>query len=106
MILQIPISADPAQTMTVQLGEVKYYLEIKYNSRNGVWVLDLYEDATRAPLALGLPILLGQDLLEPYNFGIGSLAAVDLSAQGKDAGADDLGERVVLCWVSPDEVFA
>lgn len=106
MIIQIPLSADPAQSLTVQLGDVKYYFEARYNSRNGVWTLDMYDDATRAPIVLGMALVLGQDLLAPYNLGIGSLGLVDTSAQSKDAGADDMGDRVVLCWVSPDEVIA
>jgi hypothetical protein len=105
VIIQIPLTADPAQNFTTQLGAVKYYLEVKYNSRSGVWTLDLYDDATRAVIALGLPIVLGQDLLEPYNFGIGSLVAIDLNATSTDAGADDLGTRVALFWTSPDETF-
>lgn len=105
MIIQIPLTADPAQNFTTQLGEIKYYFEVKFNSRNGVWTLDMYDDVTRAVIALGLPIVLGQDLLEPYNLGIGSLAALDLNATSTDAGADDLGTRVALFWTSPDETF-
>lgn len=105
MIIQMPLTSDPSQTFTTQLGSVKYYFEVKFNSRNEVWTLDLYDDASRDVIALGLPIVLGQDLLEPYNFGIGSLVALDANAQGQDAGADDLGARVFLYWASPDETF-
>ena len=53
-----------------------------------------------------LPLVIGQDLLEPYNFGIGRIFCFDTSNQGIDAGPDDLGERVKVYWFSPDEVTA
>lgn len=105
MILELPLSADPSQSFTCQLGNVKYFIQVRLNSRNGVWTLDLADDASREPMIVGVPIVLGVDLLGAYNFGIGSLIAVDLSATGKDATADDLGTRVSLYWVSPDEVL-
>lgn len=106
MIVELPLSTDPAQSFTCQLGGVKYYMEARYNSRNGVWTLDLYDDATRTAILLGLAIVLGTDLLEPYNLGIGRLMAVDTNNSGTDAGADDLGSRVTLNWISADETFA
>lgn len=106
MILELPISSDPAQSFTCQLGATKYYFVVRYNSRNGVWTLDLYNDATRAAILLGLALLTGSDLLEPYNLGIGRLLVVDGEGRGRDAGADDMGGRVTVNWISPDEVFA
>lgn len=103
MIAELPLSSDPSQSFTCQLGAVKYYCEAKYNSRNGVWSLDLYDDAARSPILLGMAIVLGVDLLEPYNLGIGRLVAVDGNATDRDATADDLGTRVTLNWISPDE---
>lgn len=105
MIAELPLSNDAAQAFTCQLGEVKYYFEARINSRNGVWTLDMYDDATRAPIIQGMALVLGQDLLAPYNFGIGSLVVIDNSAQGKEAGEEDLGARVAVYWVSPDEVL-
>lgn len=106
MILEIPVSNDPAQVFTTQLGEAKYVFDVRYNDRSGVWTLDLYEASTQALIVASLPLVTGQDLLEPYNFGIGSLLCVDGSGQGEDAGPDDLGDRVKLYWFSPDEVTA
>lgn len=105
-VVELPLSSAPAQSFTTQLGDKKFYIEVKFNSRNGVWTLDLYDDASREALLLGLPILLGVDLLDAYNLPYGGLIAIDRTGQGKDAGADDLGSRVALYWVSPDEEFA
>ena len=106
MILELPFSNDPAQVFTAQLGDTKYTIDAKYNDRSGVWTLDLYDAATQALVVASLPLVIGQDLLEPYNFGIGSILCVDTSGQGADAGPDDLGERVKVYWFSPDEVTA
>lgn len=106
MIAELPLSADPAQSFTCQLGGVKYFFDVRYNSRNGVWTFDLSDDATRTPILSGVAIVLGVDLLEPYNLGIGRLLAVDGEGRGRDAGADDLGSRVTLNWISPDEALA
>lgn len=105
MILELPLTADPAQTFTCQLGDIKYFIQVRFNSRSGVWTLDLLDDATRVLLLAGAPIVLGVDILEACNFGIGSLIAVDLSSTGLDATVEDLGTRVALFWVSPDEVL-
>lgn len=106
MIMEIPVSSDPAQVFTTQLGDVKYVLDIRFNDRSGVWTLDLYDDVSKALIAASIPLVVGQDLLEPYNFGIGSLLCIDGSGQGSDAGPDDLGDRVKLYWFSADEVSA
>lgn len=105
MILELPLAADPAQSFTCQLGTVKYFFVVRYNSRNGVWTMDLSYDASREPIIVGVPIVLGVDLLGAYNFNIGSLIAVDTSGTARDATADDLGSRVLLYWVSADEVL-
>lgn len=106
MIIQLPLSADPAQSFTTQLGASKYAFEVRYNSRNGVWTFDMADSATGVAIVTGCPILLGVDFIDPYNLGIGAMVAQDLSGQNKDAGADDLGTRVVVYWVSANETFA
>lgn len=106
MILELPLSSDPAQVFSTQLGDVKYTIEAKYNDRSGIWTLDLYDGPTRNLIVASLPLVIGQDILEPYNFGIGSTLCVDGTGQGRDAGTDDLGERVKVYWISADEVVS
>lgn len=106
MILELPLSSDAAQIFTTQLGDAKYTFDVKYNDRSGVWTLDLYDASTQLMMVASLAMVIGQDLLEPYNFGIGSLLCVDSSGQGLDAGPDDLGDRIRVYWFSPDEVVA
>ena len=103
MIIELPLSPDPSQRFTVQLGRVKYDFYVKFNSRSGVWTFDLSVASTKAVLLQSVPIVLGADLLEPYNLDIGRLIAADTSNRGRDAAADDLGTRVKLFWFSVEE---
>ena len=105
MIVELPFSSDAAQTMVTQLGDVKYQIEVKYNDRSGVWTMDLSDFLTQDPIVLSVPLVLGQDLSESYNFGIGRFLVVDTSGRGIDAGPDDLGGRVRVYWFSEDEVL-
>lgn len=105
MIIELPFSSDPAQTFTTQLGDVKYFFEAKYNDRSGVWTVDIADAVSQATLVQSLPLVLGQDLLEPYNFGMGSLLVVDTSGRGVEAGPEDLGDRIKVFWFSADEVL-
>ena len=74
-------------------------------------------ESTGEPLISGVPILIGCDLLEPYALGIGSMLAIDQQAaasngpdgflpDSEDAGADDLGKRVIVVFIAPGEVLA
>lgn len=105
MILELPFSADAGQIFTTQLADRKFVFDVKFNDRSAVWTLDLLDAVTQAVIISSLPLVLGQDLLEPYNLGIGSILCVDSTGQGVDAGPDDLGDRVKVYWLSPDEVL-
>lgn len=100
----LPFTNAPAQSFTVQLGEDKVFIEARWNSRNNRWSFDLYDDATREPYFIGQPIVLGQDFLDPYNFPLGALVAIDETGQGREADADTLGTSVNVYWIAPDEV--
>lgn len=106
MIIELPITSDAAQTFVTQLDDVKYQFDVIYNDRSGVWTMTITEYVAQTVIVNGLPIVLGQPLLEPYNFGIGELLVVDTSGSSRDAGADDMGTRVKVYWASADEVFA
>ena len=106
MILTLPMSNDPAQTFICQLGDTKYQFTVRFNDRSGTWSMDIADDVTGDYILTGIALLLGQDLLAPYNLGIGRMLVVDNASTGKDAGVDDLGVRVTVVWFSPDEVIA
>lgn len=103
-MLVIPFTSDPAQDFTVALGEAKYRLEARYNDRSESWTLDITRDADEEILVVGVPMLIGQDILKPYALGIGGIVVTDLANTGLDAGPDDLGSRVIVTWFSEDEL--
>jgi hypothetical protein len=106
MISEVPVASDPAQSFTTQLGPRKIQFDLRWNDRASVWVMDLTDDATGSVLLRGIPLVLGCDLLEPYNLGLGRLVVIDTSRTNTDASYDDLGTRVKLYWLSADEVPA
>lgn len=103
MIIELPLTSDPAQRFTVQLGRVKYDFYVKFNSRSGVWTVDLAVASTKAMLLKSIPVVLGADLLAPYNLAMGRLIAADTSNRSRDATVEDLGARVKLVWFSVEE---
>lgn len=103
---KIPFTDDPAQSFTVGLGGVKYLFDARYNDIGGFWTFDISLQASQVQLVAGVPILIGQDMLAPYALSIGGLFAIDEVSGGIDAGPEDLGSRVVVLWLSPDELAA
>jgi hypothetical protein len=108
-MLLVPFNSDPSNVFTTQLGDgVKYTFETRYNEgfsgEGGFWTFDLTRAIDSEKLLSGVPILLGQDLIEPYALGIGSLIPVDEANTDVDAGPDDLGVRVNVYWFSADEL--
>lgn len=103
MAVEIPFDSTPSRSFVTQLGRSKYRFETRFNDRSGVWTMDLTDATTSVPMVRSVPLVLGCDLLEPYPFGIGSIIVIDTANQGREAGAADLGDRVRVYWLSPDE---
>lgn len=106
-MLLLPFTADPAQTFDVQLGDTLFTFNVRYNERpnegDGVWSFDLIRTSDGVMLLSNVPILIGQDMLDPYALQIGALTASDTAGTSLDAGPDDLGDRVVVYWFGEDE---
>jgi hypothetical protein len=105
MPVLLPLTSTKEQ-FTVQLGVWSLTFLVYFNDRSQLWMFDVSDARANETLLCGAPIVLGQDLLEPYIFGIGSLVAIDTSQQGDEAGPDDLGDRVVVAYYTPDEMTA
>lgn len=63
---EIPLSPE-SQTFRVPLGSVTYRLTIVWNDISKGWVMDI-ADADDLPLAQGIPLVTGLDLLAQYKF--------------------------------------
>lgn len=80
---------------------VPYLFDVRWNVRDQGWYMDVRE-SDETPIVLGIKLVLGVYLGRRSNhdlFRNGVLVMVDLSIQGKDAGFDDLGVRVVMQYI-------
>jgi len=100
---EIPIEpAVYSQTFKVDLEDNTYNFRTIYNSRVGVWTFDLSDEAGTT-LAGGVTMVLGADLIDQYNLGIGALIMAEEGITGIDAGPDDLGSRILLIHLTEEE---
>lgn len=109
MPVELPLRSGISDyQFTSELDGTEYLFNVRWNSRNLTWYLDiLQEDET--PIRHGVPIVLGTPLAygetDPA-FPNGVLIAFDTSGSGLDAGFSDLGERIVLLFYTDAEVEA
>lgn len=100
---QVPVTNDAAQKFVTQLGDSKFEFDIQWNDRSGLFSLTLTNDDTKQIYFQGVPMVLGVDLLEPYNYAIGSLLLYDTTNRSIDANLDNLGDSVLLFWFTEQE---
>ncbi|MCA7083386.1 hypothetical protein K7G19_07205 [Cupriavidus sp. DB3] len=100
---EIPLSPEP-QRFTITLSGVDYRLTVQYRKAGDAgWILDI-ADANNAPLATGIPLVTGIDLLGQYrHLGF----AGRLWVQGADdpdnvPTYEDLGIGSHLFWVTDE----
>lgn len=94
-VFEIPIQPSLMQTMSISLVGVTYNLTFLYHDASqGGWTIDI-ADANGNPLACGLPLVSGEDILEQFAYlGIGG--KLILQTDGDPTGAvspgfNDLG---------------
>jgi hypothetical protein len=68
---EIPLRASTAQKFTIAMNSVTYTMRFTWCEPSSSWILDI-GDSVNAPLAQGIPIVTGADLLEQFAYlGIG-----------------------------------
>lgn len=100
----IPFTGLPAESLTLELGDRRLVFEALYSELSGVWSLSISEGGSA--LVAGLAVVIGVDLLAPYNLGIGRLYAVAIESPEVDAGEGELGIRVLLVHLTEGEASA
>ena len=96
-IYQIPLAANN-QKFNVQLNGTTYKFRTIY--RVDTWFLDIM-DSSETSIILGIPMLMGDDLLAQYQYLIsGSLYVINNNADQSQA-FDDLGVKILLYWEDP-----
>jgi len=103
-MLLLPLTSDPSRFFTTDLAGGEYTIETRYNVRSASWTFDVTRDIDGVRLVSGVPLLLGQELLSSYALKIGGMIASDLSNTETDAGPDDLGERLIVVYVTEQEL--
>lgn len=103
MISEIPLQSRPHK-FSIRLENIDLIFIVKWNDRSSIWTVDIIDVITNAPLLYSIPLVLGQNLLEPYHFNIGAIIMVDTTNQGADANISDLGTRVKMVWFSASEL--
>lgn len=87
-LLRIPVMDAPSQRMGLVLNGRRVTLTLNYNKMLDRWSFDLAIDT--APVLHGRRIVLGIDLLAPFNLGLGQVIAVDYEGKGADPGYSEL----------------
>lgn len=111
MAVVIPFAPSiPFQRFGCALDGNQYFFDARWNKRDGggAWYFDVYEEGGTA-IVQGIKIVLGIFLGRRVNhtlFRSGVIVATDLSAAGREAGLDDLGERVQVARFTTAEVLS
>lgn len=63
---EIPLSAQP-QTFNITLVGVTYGFTVTWNVVNASWMIDI-SDASGSPILSGIPMVMGADLLEQFDY--------------------------------------
>ena len=99
--IELPIAADtPHQSFSVQLDGALYTVRLRYNTRAGHWILDLFTFAGEQ-LVAGLALRLGVDLLSQYRSAEmppGSLFVLNYVDPYAEPDRDNFGQDVMLIY--------
>ncbi len=84
----------------------EYVFDIRWNSREESWYMSIF-DGEANPIRQNIKIVLGVKLgkrVTHADFPPGAMVAVDTTNRGIEAKYDDLGERVIVVYLSSAEV--
>ena len=107
----IPLTNAPSSIFEITLNDRVITMQTKFNVRgSGIdntlpyWTINLTEGDQ--PLAIGLALVLGADILRQLNLGLGAIFMVDLTDTHTEATADSLGTDIVMVYTTPEELEA
>jgi hypothetical protein len=99
--IALPIAAGVVdQSFSIKLDGAVYHFRLRYITRAAVWVLSIGA-ADAAPIASGLVVRLGVDLLAQFSddrFPPGRLFALNFVDPYVEAGRDNFGRDVALIY--------
>ncbi|MCH8821328.1 hypothetical protein IID23_02270 [Patescibacteria group bacterium] len=100
----IPLTSNASSIFEIEIEDRLLTLQTKFNGRAGTWTLNI--DEGDIPLAIGITLVLGVDIIRQLNLEIGALLCFDTSEQGVDAEIDTLGSQVLLMHLTEEEIAA
>jgi hypothetical protein len=100
---EIPLTNDVSQTFSTDLNGTNYNFRVIWNERLGVWSMTIYDVDFNVIIA-GVALLIGTDIIKSLNSSIGGMVVADSDGTNRDATVDDLGTRVKLIYLTPEEV--
>lgn len=104
MPTEIPLRPLPSSKFNIQLANRILTITTKYNSRGAespFWTINIAEGDNS--IIEGIPLLLGAEILAPFNLGIGAMFLFDFTGTGTDATDTSLGTTVRLIYYTPEE---
>jgi len=102
---ELPIIDAPSQAFTTTLAGRRCDFRVNYSTWANRWSFDLDVDGVR--VLSGRRIVVGVDLLAPFNLGVGSLIAAPWGEDGIEPGRKELPSgRVRLFHYDPAEAAA
>lgn len=95
----VPLTSVP-QDFNIVLAGVQFRIVCKWNEFSG-WIIDLYDGVSQAPIIMNIPLVVGCDLLEQYQYtGIqGSLIVYTDGDQYAVPTLDNLGGESNLYYL-------
>ncbi|ARG16077.1 hypothetical protein B7L44_05405 [Acinetobacter nosocomialis] len=95
-LFEIPV-LNRNQKFFIKLNKVNYQLKLVFRKR---WFLDIYQTNSE-PIALGIPLVSGIDILSPFNHVINGSMYVQNLNEDESQSFNDLGTNIKLFWQDP-----
>lgn len=90
-LFELPMSDEPSQEFTCEIGGTNYLFRIQLNVRGNLWTMDV-STSDDEPILQGVALTLGVDLLSNERFTSGLLFLVDYTGKNADPTADKLAD--------------
>jgi len=104
MASQIPLTSDGEQLFIVTLSDRQLAFRVRYNTRQGLWYLDLSDADTGESLVYGVAMAVGINILEQYHLGLGGLWVLNEVNPTEEAGPTNLGTDIQMYHLTEDEI--
>lgn len=102
MAVEIPLTSDGSQKLSTVLNNITYQLEVSYNTRVGVWTMNISRDGNE--LVNGIVLVGGVDILRQFTLAIENLYVVNTTNPNQDADGNNLGTDVGVFLLTEEEI--